>query len=88
MTPLSVRNACSEAHLTLRSVTGRFLLPFALLVAFSAVFPAWVASLSIAPAWLSGVISSAAICTAAGFTGVAVFLTRSDRMAVRDRIYA
>jgi hypothetical protein len=88
MTPLSVRNACNEAHLTVRSVAGRFLLPFALLVAFSAAFPAWIANLGIAPAWLGGVISSVAICAVAAFTGAAVFLTRSDRMAVRDRVYS
>ena len=88
MTPLSVRNAMSEAHLTVRSMVGRFLIPFALLVAFSAAFPAWLASLSIAPAWLGGVISSTAVCAAAAFTGTAVFLTRGDRMAVRDRIYS
>jgi len=87
MTPLSVRNACSEAHLTLRSVVGRFLLPFALLVAFSAALPAWLASLSIHPNWLSGAISSVVICAAAVFAGVAVFLTRSDRNDIRNRIY-
>jgi O-antigen/teichoic acid export membrane protein len=86
MTPLSVRNACNEAHLTVRSVAGRFLLPFALLVAFSAAFPTWLASLSIAPAWLGGIISSSAICAVAVFTGAAVFLTRSDRTALRNRL--
>ena len=87
MTPLSVRNARNEAHLTLRSMVGRLLLPFAVLVAFSVALPAWLTSLSIAPAWLCGVISSLAICAVAGFTAAAVFLSREDRKAVRDRIY-
>ena len=88
MTPLSVRNACSEAHLTLRSVAMRFLVPFALLVAFSAALPAWLGSLSIAPPWVGGAISTVAICACAVFTGAAVFISREDRKAMRDRIYA
>jgi len=83
-----VRNACSEAHLTLRSVAMRFLVPFALLVAFSAALPAWLGSLSIAPPWVGGAISTVAICACAVFTGAAVFISREDRKAMRDRIYA
>ncbi len=86
MTPLSVRNACSEAHLTLRSVSLRILIPFALLVALSAALPAWLASLRIAPTWVGPFISSVTICACALFTGAAVFLTREDRVALRARI--
>jgi O-antigen/teichoic acid export membrane protein len=86
MTPVAVRNACSEAHLTLWFVVGRLVLPFAAIVAFSASLPAWLASLRIASPWLYGVVTSLAICAVAAFTGVAVFLTSEDRKVVRDRI--
>lgn len=86
MMPLAVRNACHETHLSLRFVLARLLLPFALLAAFSAAFPAWLESLRITPPWFCGVISFLVISAVALFTGTAVFLTREDRQAVSDRI--
>jgi O-antigen/teichoic acid export membrane protein len=86
MTPLSVQNARSEGHLSLSFIVTRMLIPFATLIVFSAALPSFLASLSIGPEWLHGIVSSVAICAAAGFTGAAVFLTRDDRQAVRDRI--
>ena len=86
MTPLSVRNASSEAHLTVRAVIGRFFIPFALLVAFATAFPAWIASLKLSPTWLGALISSSAICAVTVFTGAAVFLTHNDRITLYDRL--
>ena len=88
MTPLSVQNARTEAHLSLRFVIGRFLIPFVLLIAFSAVFPAWVSGFSFTPPWLSACIAPLAISILAAFTVAGVFLTSDDRDAVRHRIIA
>jgi O-antigen/teichoic acid export membrane protein len=88
MTPLSVLNASREAHLTVRFVIGRLLMPFAILVVFSYVFPGYVTALGISPKWLGDFISSGVICIAAGFTGAAIFLTSEDRRALRNRVYA
>jgi O-antigen/teichoic acid export membrane protein len=88
MMPLSVQNARNEAHLTLRYVIGRLLIPFVFLISLCAVFPAWIASFSLSSTWLSAGISFLATCALATFTVAAVFLTRDDRMAVRDRTNA
>ena len=85
MTPLSVRNAQSEAHVTLRYVVGRLLFPFAFLIAICAALPPLVASLSISPAWISDGLSTLAICILAACTIAAVFLTGDDRNVIRDR---
>jgi O-antigen/teichoic acid export membrane protein len=88
MTPLAVRNASSEAYLTLQFVIGRLLIPFVLLIGISVAIPAWITSLSLSPAWLSACISPLATCIFAAFTVGAVFLTRDDRAAVRERTIA
>jgi O-antigen/teichoic acid export membrane protein len=88
MTPLAIQNAIREAHLSLRFVVGRLLVPFAMLVVFSSIFPASMAKFGFSPGWLGDVISSVTICAIAGLTGAAVFLTREDRRALRNRICA
>jgi hypothetical protein len=86
MTPLSLQNARSETHLTCRFLVWHLLLPFTLLAAFSAVFPAFIASVGIAPTWLCGLISSMGTCALAIFIASAVFLTGDDRKAVYERL--
>jgi O-antigen/teichoic acid export membrane protein len=86
MAPLVVRNACKEARLTTRFVVGRLLIPFAILIAFSAALPVWLVSLNIFPSWLSAAISLLVTCSAALFTAGTVFLTRDDRKEVLIRL--
>ncbi len=86
MTPVALRNACKEAHLPLRFVAARLLLPFAAIATFSAAFPAWLSSLKLGPVWLSATFSSLAVCAVAVFTTAAFSLTRADRQLMRDRI--
>lgn len=88
MAPLSVQNACREAHLPLDFVVGRLLFPFLALVVFSAVFPTIVGRLGIGPSWLCGFISSAAICAAAILTAATVFLAHEDRQLVRSYLWS
>lgn len=87
MTPLSVRNACSEAHLTVRSLIGRFLVPFGLLVAFTAGFPALLNGLNILSGISNEVTAAVIVCVTAGVTGMAVFLTQEDRAVLRNRLH-
>jgi O-antigen/teichoic acid export membrane protein len=88
MLPAALRNACNEVTAPVRTLVVRMFLPFVAIAAFAAAFPAWIASLSPAPAWFDGIISSLATCTLTLFAVAALFLTREDRMAVRDRIYS
>ena len=85
MTPLSLRNACSYAHLPMRFVAGRLLLPFVAVTAFTSLFPAWIARMSIGPEWLSATFSSLSVCLVAVFTAGMIFLNREDRAALSER---
>jgi len=86
MTPVALRNACSYAHLPLRFVAGRLLVPFAAIAAFAFVFPNWLAKMSLGPEWVSATLSTVAICLAAVFTAGGVFLNREDRKTLRSRL--
>jgi O-antigen/teichoic acid export membrane protein len=86
MMPVTLRNACKEAHLPLRFVAVRLLLPFAVIAAFSAVLPVWMTSLHVGPAWLSAAFSSLTVCAVAVLITGAFSLTPDDRQSVRDRL--
>jgi O-antigen/teichoic acid export membrane protein len=86
MTPVTLRNACKEAHLPLGFIAARLLLPFAAIAAFSAALPAWLASLNLWPLWLSAAFSSLTVCVVAVLITGAFSLTRDDRQSVRSRL--
>jgi O-antigen/teichoic acid export membrane protein len=88
LAPVAVRNACSEASVTMRFVALRLLLPFAAVAGFSAAFPARVAQVSPGPAWGSATVSSLVTCAVAFLTVATVFLTGADRQMIRGRIDA
>jgi len=88
LAPVALRNACSEASVTMRFVALRLLLPFAAVAGFSAVFPAWLLQVSPGPAWGSAAISSLVTCSVAFLTVATVFLTGADRQMIRGRIDA
>ncbi|HUV70443.1 MAG TPA: hypothetical protein VMW15_12320 [Terracidiphilus sp.] len=88
MMPLSVKNAYDEAHLTIWFVVGRMLIPFASLIALSALFPLWIVRFNLFPAWLSAGISSLVICAIGVTTVATLFLTENDRDSMRARIRA
>jgi O-antigen/teichoic acid export membrane protein len=88
MAPLSVQNACREAHLALHFVVGRLLIPFLALVMFAATLPKLLGSFSIGPTWLVEVISSVTICLASGLTVAIFFLTPEDRQIMRNRFWS
>jgi len=76
MAPLAVRNACKQTDLPPAFVLMRLLLPFALLIGCAAVLPFAVSAI------LSPVILFAGAVLVTGW----IFLTASDRMAIRKRI--
>jgi len=76
MAPLAVRNACSETGLSVGFVVTRLLLPFSLIIVCAAIFPLFVSP------FLSPMILFAGAVMITGF----VFLTASDRVAIRNRI--
>lgn len=76
MAPLAVLNACKETGLPIGYVLTRMLLPFGLMIGCAAVLPFPVSPI------LSPVILFAAAILATGF----IFLTSSDRLAIRNRI--
>jgi O-antigen/teichoic acid export membrane protein len=76
MAPLAVRNACKETDLSIGFVVTRLLLPFGLIIGCAAVLP-----FSVSPV-LSPVILIFGAVLMAGF----IFLTASDRHAIRNRI--
>jgi hypothetical protein len=76
MVPLAVRNACKETELPVGFVLTRLLLPFGLMIACAALFPLMISPI------LSPVILFAEAVFVTGF----VFLTASDRVAIRKRI--
>ncbi len=86
MMPVALLSAHSEAHLSLRFVILRLMVPFSAIVAFFAVFPAWFSSLNLTPEWLSAVISCMTICAVVIFAVAAVFLTHDDRQVLQNRI--
>ena len=86
MAPVVVRDACREAHLRLRFVVGRLLLPFAAIGVFSAVFTQWLASLKVGPEWFSASVSILATCATAVLIAGCIFLTRDDRQVLRSRV--
>ena len=88
MTPLAVRNACAAAHLPVRFVAGRLLLPFLAVFAFSVLLPSWLARFLLIPAWISAVFSALAVCLITLFAAGAVFLDRDDRGELRARFVA
>jgi O-antigen/teichoic acid export membrane protein len=88
MAPVVVRDACREAHLRLRFVVGRLLIPFAAMGAFSTVFPQWLASLKVAPEWFSASVSALVTCVTALLIAGGIFLTRDDRQVLRSRVLA
>ena len=88
MAPVVVRDACREAHLRLRFVVGRLLIPFAAMGAFSAVFPQWLASLKVTPEWFSASVSALVTCVTALLIAGGIFLTRDDRQVLRSRVLA
>ena len=76
MAPLAVRNACKETDLPVGFVLARLLLPFGLLIGCAAILP-----FSVSPI-LSPMILFAGTVLVTG----SIFLTASDRLAVRKRI--
>jgi O-antigen/teichoic acid export membrane protein len=76
MAPLAVRNACKETSLSVGFVLMRMLLPFGLIIGFAAVFP-----FSVSP-----ILSPLVIFTSAVLITGFIFLTASDRRAIRNRI--
>jgi len=86
MIPVTLLNACKEAHLPMQYVAVRLLLPFAAIALFSVVFPAWLAHLHLGPMWLSAAFSSLAVCTVAVLITGSVSLTQADRQSVRNRL--
>jgi O-antigen/teichoic acid export membrane protein len=76
MAPLAVRNACKETDLPVGFVLTRMLLPFGLMIVCAAVLPFAVSPI------LSPVILFACAILVTGW----IFLTASDRMAIRKRI--
>ena len=86
MGPAAVRNAHSEAHLPMRFVIGRLVLPFVGVAAFSIAFPALLERLHLAPELLSAALSSLVICAVAVFVTGAFCLTREDRMSLCNRV--
>ncbi len=88
MAPVVVRDACREAHLSLRFVVWRLLMPFAAMGAFSAVFPQWLASLKVAPEWFSASVSALVTFVTALLIAGGIFLTRDDRQVLRSRVLA
>jgi O-antigen/teichoic acid export membrane protein len=76
MAPLAVRNACKETDLPVGFVLTRLMLPFGLMIGCAAVLP-----FSVSPI-LSPVILFAGSILVTGF----IFLTASDRKAIRNRI--
>jgi O-antigen/teichoic acid export membrane protein len=76
VTPLSVRNACKATGLPLTFVLARLLLPFAFIIGCAAVLPFMVSPI-LSPAIL--------FAGAVAITGW-IFLTASDRQAIRKRI--
>jgi O-antigen/teichoic acid export membrane protein len=85
MTPVTLRNACKEAHLPLRFVVLKLLLPFVAIAAFSAVFPAWLTSLNLWPVWVSAAFSSLTVCLVAVLITGTFSLTQDDRQSLRNR---
>ena len=85
MTPIAVLNARNHAHLPMRFVAGRLLLPFLGITAFAFAFPAWFAGLHIQPEWLSATFSSLSVCLAAAATAGMILLNREDRCMLRER---
>jgi O-antigen/teichoic acid export membrane protein len=76
MAPLAVRNACMETDLPIGYVLTRMLLPFGLLIGCAAVLPFLV----------SPIFSPAILFVGATLATGFVFLTSSDRQAIRNRI--
>lgn len=76
MAPLAVRNACKETDLPVAYVLTRMLLPFGLLIGSAAVLPFLVSPILSPPILFVGAL------LATGF----IFLTSSDRQAIRNRI--
>jgi hypothetical protein len=76
MIPLSVRNACKETDLPVSFVLTRLLLPFGLILGFAAVLPS-----SISP-----IMSPLLVFTCAVLVAGFIFLTASDRDAIRIRM--
>lgn len=86
LAPVVVRDACREAHLRLRFVVGRLLLPFAAMASFSAVFPHWLATMKVGPEWFSASVSALVSCVIVILITGGIFLTRGDRQVLRSRV--
>jgi O-antigen/teichoic acid export membrane protein len=76
MAPLAARNACKETDLPVRFVLVRLLLPFGLLIGCAAILP-----FSVSP-----ILSPVILFAGAVFVTGWIFLTASDRAAIRKRI--
>jgi O-antigen/teichoic acid export membrane protein len=76
MVPLAVRNACKETDLPFQFVLTRMLLPFGLLIACAAVLPFLV----------SPILSPALLFAGSILVTGWIFLTASDRLAIRKRV--
>jgi O-antigen/teichoic acid export membrane protein len=76
MAPLAVRNACKETDLPVRFVLTRLLLPFGLMIGCAAVLP-----FSVSPVLSPVILFAGAVVVTGG-----IFLTASDRLAIRNRI--
>jgi O-antigen/teichoic acid export membrane protein len=87
MLPVTLLNACKEAHLPMQFVAVRLLLPFVAIALFAAAFPAWLAHFHLGPVWLSGAFSALAVCAVAVLITGSFSLTPADRQSVRNRLY-
>jgi O-antigen/teichoic acid export membrane protein len=85
ITPVALKNACKEAHLSMRFITVRLLLPFFAIAIFSAIFPAVLTSTNLLPLWLSATLSLLAVGVVAVLITGTFSLTRDDRQSLRDR---
>lgn len=86
MAPIALRNAASEAHIPMRYVLSRILLPFLAVSAASVGLLVWLARFASLPWWFIASLSTLSVFVLSTCICAVFYLTQKDRLLVADRL--
>lgn len=86
MSPAALRNASTEAHISMRFITLRLFIPFAAIATIAVGISEWLASLSAIPWWIAASIATALTAALTVSTSAFIFLDKTDRQHIVQRM--